>query len=63
MRRLRLAALLGVLAAAGGCVVHEREYVRPAPPCRGAMWVEGFYGPYGHWHPGYWRCPAVVVPY
>jgi hypothetical protein len=44
-----------------GCIVEERPYVaRPAPPCPGAMWVGGHYGPRGRWHYGHWRCPGVV---
>ena len=39
----------------GGCVVRER--VVAAAPCPGAFWVEGHYGPHGHWHPAHWQCP------
>ncbi len=55
-------AVLAVLAvsALAGCIVEERTAARPAPACRGAVWVEGHYGPRGAWHPGHWRCPGVV---
>ncbi len=49
---------IAVVVAAGlltGCVVRER--VVAAAPCPGAVWVEGHYGPHGHWHPGHWVCP------
>ncbi len=52
---------LVVVALLSGCVVEERPaVVRPAAPCRGAVWVEGHHGPRGRWHPGHWRCPGVV---
>jgi len=57
MRRMNLILLLGLLA---GCVVHERAVVRGEPPCPAAVWVEGHYGPNGHWHPPHWRCPGVA---
>ena len=58
----RLILVLTSALLAGGCVVHEQVAVRPAPPpCAGGVWVDGHYGPYGHWHPGHWRCPAPVV--
>jgi hypothetical protein len=54
-------ALAGLVTIAlSGCVVHEREVVRAPPRCPGGVWVEGHYGPRGHWHPGHWRCPGVV---
>ncbi len=57
---LAFAALLS--SALAGCVVRERTYARtayppPPPPCAGGVWVDGHHGPYGHWHPGHWRCP------
>jgi len=58
LRALIPAALVAVSLC--GCVVEERGYGRPPPPCRGAFWVEGHYGPRGYWHPGHWRCPGVV---
>ncbi|MGO8968513.1 MAG: hypothetical protein ACLQDQ_02985 [Myxococcaceae bacterium] len=61
MRKLRLSVLAATLAfATFGCATQEAVAVRP-PPCPGAAWVEGHYGPYGHWHAGHWVCPAVVV--
>jgi hypothetical protein len=49
------------MVSLSGCVVEERPVmVRPAPPCPGAMWIGGHYGPRGRWHPGHWRCPGVV---
>ena len=57
-RALSLSAMALVLS---GCVVRERVVVaRPAPPCPGAVWMEGHYGPRGRWHPGHWRCTGVV---
>lgn len=32
-----------------GCVA----YTAP-PPRAGAVWVPGYWGPYGHWHQGHW---------
>jgi len=61
VKRLSRFALLAALGAglASGCVVRERVVVRDqAPPCPGGVWVEGHYGPYGHWHPGHWQCPG-----
>jgi hypothetical protein len=63
LRRFVLAVTASslTLAAIPGCVVQERVVVaRPAPPCPGAMWIEGHYGPRGRWHHGHWRCPGVV---
>jgi hypothetical protein len=61
LRTLRNSILAAaVVLGAAGCVVHETVAVRP-PPCPGAAWVEGHYGPYGHWHPGHWLCPGVAV--
>ncbi len=60
MRKLRLAVLAATLATALGCATQETVVVRP-PPCPGATWVQGHYGPYGHWHAGHWVCPEVVV--
>ncbi len=64
MKKLRMGAVVVALLLSG-CVVHERTVVR-GPPCPSPVWVEGHYGPYGHWHPGHWKCPeqpvAVVVP-
>ena len=57
LRNLLVAVLAAV--AFSGCVVEERTSARPAP-CRGAVWVEGHYGPRGAWHPGHWRCPGVI---
>jgi hypothetical protein len=57
-RALWLSAMALVLS---GCVVRERVVVvRPAPPCPGAVWMEGHYGPRGRWHPGHWRCTEGV---
>lgn len=53
MSKLFAAAVVAA-ALLGGCIVRERV-VAPAP-CPGAVWVEGHYGPYGHWHPGHWVC-------
>ncbi len=61
MKRLFKSSWVFVLAASllGGCIVRERVVLRDqAPPCRGGIWVEGHYGPYGHWHPGHWQCPG-----
>jgi hypothetical protein len=53
--------ILAVVVSAGlltGCVVRERVVVRDqAPHCPGGVWVEGHYGPYGHWRPAHWQCP------
>ena len=57
--RILMTAIL-TAGALSGCVVEERTYAAPAPRCRGAVWVEGHYGPRGAWHPGHWRCPGVV---
>jgi hypothetical protein len=57
LRALASASFLVVTLSS--CVVEDRGYSRPAP-CRGAVWVEGHYGPRGAWHPGHWRCPGVV---
>jgi hypothetical protein len=55
------AVLAAVVVSLLGCVVEERTVVaRPAPPCPGAVWVVGHYGPRGRWHPGHWRCRGVV---
>jgi len=56
-RALIPAALFAI--ALTGCVVEDRGY-RPEPRCRGAVWVDGHYGPRGAWHAGHWRCPGVV---
>ncbi len=65
MRPLRIAAL-ALLLPLSGCLVRTARPAPPPPPCPGAAWVEGHTGPYGHWHPGHWICPAprpvVVVP-
>ena len=53
----KLALLGSVLAMSGGCYV--REEVRPARPCEGGVWVAGYRGPRGGWHPGHWRCPGI----
>jgi hypothetical protein len=52
MQKLTLlsAVLVAAALAATGCVVHEREVVRPAEPCPGAVWVER--GDHSHW-----ECP------
>ena len=50
MRRLTIIVLALLLAMPiAGCVVEERP-----PPHPGAVWVPGYWGPYGHWHPGHW---------
>lgn len=49
-RPLLTAAFVALSLAATGCVVHEREVVRPAAPCPGAIWVER--GEHSHW-----ECP------
>jgi len=60
MRKLTLAVLALTMAAGVlGCAT-ETVVVRP-PPCPGGTWVQGHYGPYGHWHAGHWVCPEVVV--
>ncbi len=61
MRKLRLAVLAVTVATTLGCATQEAVVVR-APPCPGGTWVQGHYGPYGHWHAGHWVCPEVVVP-
>ena len=50
MMRLKIIVLALALAMPlAGCVVY------PTPPPRaGAVWVPGYYGPYGHWHQGHW---------
>jgi hypothetical protein len=58
VRRLVVLIALGVAPLA--CVSEERVVVRSGAPCVGGVWVEGHYGPRGGWHPGHWRCPAVV---
>jgi hypothetical protein len=58
LRTLLPAAIVAITLT--GCVVEERGDARPAPQCRGAVWVEGHYGPRGAWHRGHWRCPGVV---
>jgi hypothetical protein len=58
LKAMFLPALVAI--AASGCVVEERTVARPRPPCPGGWWVEGHYGPRGHWHGGHWRCPGVV---
>ena len=61
-RTLTLICLLAVSVGATACV--EREVVvreaRPARPCAGGVSIEAHRGPRGRWHPGHWRCPAVV---
>jgi hypothetical protein len=60
MRRLlMLLALVTGLGSATGCVVHDRR-VASANRCRNGVYIEGHYGPRGHWHPGHWRCPGEV---
>jgi hypothetical protein len=59
-RILPLLLLFSTVLGLAGCVVREREVVRPVPACRGGVWVEGHYGPAGRWHPAHWRCPGVV---
>jgi hypothetical protein len=61
MRRIfaMLALALAVAGTASGCVVRE-QHVATGPRCRGAVWIDGHYGPRGYWHPGHWRCPGVV---
>ena len=61
MHRLFAALALAfvVTGTASGCVVRERR-VANGPNCRGAVWIDGHYGPRGRWHPGHWRCPGVV---
>jgi hypothetical protein len=58
LTRALIPAVLVALSLSG-CIVEERT-AAPAPRCRGAVWVEGHYGPRGAWHPGHWRCPGVV---
>ena len=60
MRGLFIAVV--AVIAASGCVAHERVVVheRPVSPCPAGEWVEGHYGPHGHWHDGHWRCPGAV---
>jgi hypothetical protein len=61
LRRLKQVLLMLICATSvlSGCIVRERVVVRDrVPPCPGGVWVEGHYGPYGHWHSGYWRCPS-----
>ena len=61
MRKLSLSVLATTVAlSALGCATQE-AVVRAPPPCPGAAWVQGHYGPYGHWHAGHWVCPEVVV--
>ena len=60
MKHALLALASFVTVALSGCVVHEREVVRAPPRCPGGVWIEGHYGPHGHWHPAHWRCPGVV---
>jgi len=50
LKRAMLALLLlSTALPLTGCVV---EAGRPYPA---AVWVPGHFGPYGGWHPGYWR--------
>jgi hypothetical protein len=61
MRNLRLSLLAVVATLWGvGCAAHESVATRP-PPCPGAAWVEGHYGPSGKWHPAHWVCPAPLA--
>ena len=60
MTRSIVAVAVLFLLGLSGCVVHETQVVRAPPHCPGGVWIEGHYGPYGHWHPGHWRCPGVV---
>ncbi len=46
-----LACVLFAVTAAG-CYVETR----PAPPCAGAVWVDGWRDRYGRWVPGHWQC-------
>jgi hypothetical protein len=56
-----LPCLVGLATVSlSGCVVEERAYARPAPPCPGGRWIEGHYGEYGRWRRGHWACPGVV---
>jgi hypothetical protein len=58
---LPIGVALVVVPAVSGCIVEERPVVvRRPPPCPGAMFIGGHYGPRGYWHPGHWRCPGVV---
>jgi hypothetical protein len=64
MKRMPLGLSLALaLFGAGGCVVHERVVARPPPPCGEAVWVEGHYGPHGHWQPAHWRCAGQPDEY
>jgi hypothetical protein len=50
--------LLGV--GTTGCVEREVVVREPARACAGGVWIEGYRGRRGRWHPGHWRCPGVV---
>ena len=62
MKRLISALGLAVVlaTAVSGCVVREQRVASGPGRCRGAYWVEGHYGPRGHWHHAHWRCPGEV---
>jgi hypothetical protein len=59
VRSLLSVALMSMfISIVSGCVVRE---TRPGPRgCPGGVWVEGYRGPRGRFHPGHWRCPGVV---
>lgn len=59
-RLTRLVLALLASAALSACTAHEREVVRPGPPCPGGLWVPGHYGSNGLWHPGNWRCTGLA---
>jgi hypothetical protein len=55
LAKLRLLLPLAALLSTG-CIVAAR----PRVPCPGAVWIEGHYDRFQHWHPAHWRCPGVV---
>jgi hypothetical protein len=55
VQRMMIVGAVGALMSS--CIVRERVVPRPLErDCPRAVWVEGFRGPYGRWHPGHWEC-------
>jgi hypothetical protein len=57
---LSLFGLLLVCLGSSACVEREVVVREPRRACAGGVWIEGYRGPRGRWHPGHWRCPGVV---
>jgi hypothetical protein len=48
----KIAVLIFILFSLVSCVVIRSGPPRPRPHY--AVWVNGYWGPHGHWVPGHW---------